>query len=57
VWADTLQTFAMLAAVIVVVIIGTIEVGGIGEVFKRADASGRLVFFKYLLFTYYLNLI
>jgi solute carrier family 5 (sodium-coupled monocarboxylate transporter), member 8/12 len=49
VWADTLQTFAMIAAVVVVVIMGTIEVGGVGEVFRRADASGRLVFFKYII--------
>jgi solute carrier family 5 (sodium-coupled monocarboxylate transporter), member 8/12 len=46
VWADTLQTFAMLSAVIVVVIMGTIEVGGVGEVLERANDSGRLVFFK-----------
>ncbi|XP_059479758.1 sodium-coupled monocarboxylate transporter 2-like isoform X2 [Neocloeon triangulifer] len=46
VWTDTLQTFAMIIGVGVVVVLGTIEVGGVGEVFRRADESGRLVFFN-----------
>jgi Na+/proline symporter len=46
VWVDTLQAFAMMSAVIVVVIMGTIEVGGVGEILERASDSGRLVFFK-----------
>ncbi|CAB3369932.1 Hypothetical predicted protein [Cloeon dipterum] len=46
VWTDTLQTFAMIIGVVVVVILGTIEVGGVTEVFNRADESGRLVFFN-----------
>jgi len=46
VWADTLQAFSMLFAVFMVVIMGTIQVGGVGEVLERANDSGRLVFFK-----------
>jgi Na+/proline symporter len=46
VWADTLQAFSMLFAVIVVVIMGTIQVGGVGKVLETANESGHLVFFK-----------
>ncbi|XP_046666668.1 sodium-coupled monocarboxylate transporter 1-like [Homalodisca vitripennis] len=47
VWTDTLQTILMLLGVVVVLVMGTIRVGGPGVVWERNDFSGRLEFLKY----------
>lgn len=46
VWTDTIQTLVMFAALIAVIIMGTISVGGIDEVWARSDQGGRLDFFN-----------
>ena len=47
VWTDTLQFSAMILAVIAVMVLGTLEVGGIVNVFKIAEHGNRLIWFKY----------
>lgn len=47
VWTDTIQTLVMFAALIVVIIMGTINIGGFGEVWTRNEQGGRIDFFKY----------
>ncbi|XP_023726534.1 sodium-coupled monocarboxylate transporter 1 isoform X2 [Cryptotermes secundus] len=49
VWTDTLQTFIMFGGVIIVMILGTINVGGPGVVWERSQQSDRLEFFKTIL--------
>lgn len=46
VWTDTLQFSAMVLAIIVVIFLGTNEVGGVANVFKVADEGGRLIWFE-----------
>lgn len=46
VWTDTLQTILMFMGVVIVMILGTAHVGGLGVVFDRSAQSGRLEFFK-----------
>jgi len=46
VWTDTLQSFSMIVGMLLVAIVGTIEVGGVGVVVQRASESGRFEFFK-----------
>jgi Na+/proline symporter len=46
VWTDTLQFSAMIGAVLFVMVLGTIKMGGVGNVFEIAERSGRLVWFK-----------
>ena len=46
VWTDALQTFLMFGGVIIVMILGTVSVGGPGVVWERSHQSGRLEFFK-----------
>jgi Na+/proline symporter len=46
VWTDALQTFLMFGGVIIVMILGTVNVGGPGVVWERNHQSGRLEFFK-----------
>ncbi|CAG0888409.1 unnamed protein product, partial [Darwinula stevensoni] len=41
VWTDALQVFLMFGGVLLIVIHGTIEVGGIEEVWARASSHGR----------------
>lgn len=48
VWTDTLQTMLMFLGVIIVLVLGTVQVGGLGVVFDRSAQSGRLEFFKYV---------
>lgn len=48
VWTDTLQSIVTCGAMFAVVWIGVSDVGGIAEVFRRADEGGRLIFFKYV---------
>lgn len=45
-WTDALQTVIMIGAVAVIIILGTISVGGPQIVFERNQQSGRLDFFK-----------
>ncbi|PNF13986.1 hypothetical protein B7P43_G08671 [Cryptotermes secundus] len=47
VWTDTLQTFIMFGGVIIVMILGTINVGGPGVVWERSQQSDRLEFFNF----------
>nr|CAD7397771.1 unnamed protein product [Timema poppensis] len=46
VWSDTLQLILMFGGVIVVMILGTIKIGGPEVVFQRSEQSGRLEFFN-----------
>ncbi len=41
-WADTLQTCIMIAGLLALLIRGSAKLGGIEEVFRRADEHGRL---------------
>jgi solute carrier family 5 (sodium-coupled monocarboxylate transporter), member 8/12 len=43
---DAWQVMVMFLSVVVVVILGTIAVGGPTEVFRRASEGGRLEIFK-----------
>lgn len=45
-WTDTLQFSAMVLAIIVVMVLGTNEVGGVVNVFKVAEEGGRLILFE-----------
>ena len=45
-WTDTLQFTAMILAVIIVMILGTNDVGGVENVFKTAEEGNRLIWFK-----------
>ncbi|XP_068084240.1 sodium-coupled monocarboxylate transporter 2 [Anabrus simplex] len=47
VWTDTLQTILMFAGVIIVMVLGTINVGGIDVVIERSRDSERLEFFVF----------
>ncbi|XP_055849759.1 sodium-coupled monocarboxylate transporter 1 isoform X2 [Episyrphus balteatus] len=42
IWTDVIQTFIMLGSIILVIIKGTIDVGGLGVVWKRNFDSGRI---------------
>ncbi|XP_055907808.1 sodium-coupled monocarboxylate transporter 1 [Eupeodes corollae] len=42
IWTDVIQTFIMLGSIILVIIKGTIDVGGIGVVWQRNFDSGRI---------------
>ena len=46
IWTDVLQASIMVAGIVVVIIIGTVDVGGVGKVFEAAKEGGRLNFFK-----------
>ncbi|CRK91471.1 CLUMA_CG005138, isoform A [Clunio marinus] len=46
VWTDTLQFSAMILAVIIVMILGTNEVGGMTNVFNIASEGNRIVWFN-----------
>ncbi len=43
---DAWQIWIMFGSVVVVAVMGTYYLGGIGEVFDRASQGGRLKFFK-----------
>ncbi|XP_065340300.1 sodium-coupled monocarboxylate transporter 2-like [Cloeon dipterum] len=47
VWTDTLQTVLMFLGVIVVMVLGTIQVGGVGVVIERTTKGDRLEFFNF----------
>ncbi|XP_017129024.1 sodium-coupled monocarboxylate transporter 1-like isoform X4 [Drosophila elegans] len=42
VWTDVIQTVIMIGAVVLVIIKGTVDVGGLGEVIRRNFESGRI---------------
>lgn len=46
IWTDTLQFGSMIVALCVVMTIGTLQMGGIINIFELADAGGRLIWFK-----------
>ena len=46
IWTDVFQASIMVAGLIMVVIVGSIEVGGFGEVWKINDQYKRLTFFE-----------
>lgn len=46
VWTDVFQIGLMFGSMIMVVLRGTIDLGGLGYVFDRASEGGRLEFFK-----------
>ncbi|GFY67304.1 sodium-coupled monocarboxylate transporter 1 [Trichonephila inaurata madagascariensis] len=45
-WNDLFQSVLMILCLVIVYIVGVHEVGGIGEVYKRAQVGNRLNFFK-----------
>jgi len=47
VWTDALQTVLMFGGMIIVVVVGTIAVGGVDIVWERSEMSDRIEFFKY----------
>lgn len=48
VWTDTLQFVSMCGAIIVVMVLGTISVGGLKTLYEINDEGGRIVWFKYV---------
>ncbi|KAJ1158381.1 hypothetical protein NDU88_011071 [Pleurodeles waltl] len=42
IWTDVFQTFIMFAGQLAVIIVGTIKVGGMGEVWRIATESGKI---------------
>ncbi|CAB3377454.1 Hypothetical predicted protein [Cloeon dipterum] len=46
VWTDALQTILMFGGAIVVVVVGTVAVGGIDVVWRRSEMSERIEFFN-----------
>lgn len=49
VWTDTLQFVAMVGSIIIVMILGTLTVGGFINVFEIAERGQRLIWFKFVL--------
>ncbi|XP_074638240.1 sodium-coupled monocarboxylate transporter 1-like [Acropora palmata] len=47
IWTDVFQSLIMIAGLIVVVIVGSLEVGGFGQVWKINKEFGRLDFFDF----------
>lgn len=45
-WTDVFQSALMITAMIVIIVKGTIDVGGMGEVWQRAADGNRLEFWK-----------
>jgi sodium-coupled monocarboxylate transporter 8/12 len=46
VWTDALQTVLMFGGMLVVIVIGTVAIGGTSVVWQRGEESGRIEFFK-----------
>lgn len=42
VWTDVVQTIIMFGAMVLIIVKGTIDVGGFGEVYRKAKESGRI---------------
>jgi solute carrier family 5 (sodium-coupled monocarboxylate transporter), member 8/12 len=47
VYCDTLQFSAMVLAIVIVMILGTNDAGGVSNVFQIAEEGNRLIWFKY----------
>lgn len=47
IWTDTFQVVMMFAGMVAVVAKGTVDAGGFGNVWQKAEESGRIEFFKY----------
>lgn len=45
-WTDTIQFSTMIGAVLIVMVLGTLQVGGIVNIFRIAEEGGRLMWFK-----------
>ncbi|XP_015795933.1 sodium-coupled monocarboxylate transporter 2 [Tetranychus urticae] len=45
IWTDVLQYFLMILGIVVVIVKGIIDTGGVAEVWRRADLGGRLRLF------------
>jgi Na+/pantothenate symporter len=46
VYCDTLQFSAMVLAIVIVMILGTNDAGGVSNVFQIAEEGDRLIWFK-----------
>ncbi len=46
-WTDVFQSLLMFAAMIIIIIKGTLDVGGVDVVWQRALEGQRIQFFKY----------
>lgn len=46
VWTDALQVGVMVAAVFSVTVLGTVQIGGMSEVWRKATDANRIEFFK-----------
>ncbi|CAO1405272.1 unnamed protein product [Diamesa tonsa] len=46
IWTDTLQFSSMIVSILIVMVLGTSQVGGIANVFKIADRGNRLIWFN-----------
>lgn len=42
VWTDVVQTLIMFGAMVLIIVKGTIDVGGFGVVYQKAKESGRI---------------
>ena len=49
IWTDLFQSILMFTAMIIIIIKGTLDVGGVDVVWERSRLSNRLQFFKYCL--------
>lgn len=47
VWTDALQVGVMVAAMLTVTIMGTVQVGGPAEIWRKAAEAKRIQFLKY----------
>lgn len=48
VWTDAIQSVFTTASIVIVIILGLIQVGGISNMVKANQEGGRIEFFKYL---------
>ena len=46
IWTDVFQAGVMVAGLTTVMVVGLIEIGGFGEMFKRASEGERLTVFE-----------
>ena len=46
VWTDTFQTFVVMAGLIAIIVEGSKELGGFGEVWNIANEGGRIKFIE-----------
>lgn len=46
VWTDVIQATVMVSSCVLVVVLGVSKVGGLSEVWRRAEEGNRIEFFK-----------